>query len=141
LHEGHSEHAIRMRFFSLVKHLARDVLIRLCNLDYDREMALVAVHRDGGRPHIIGVSRYYLDPETGVAEFAVIVGESWQGRGLGWHLMERLIAIARQQSVRRLIGVVLRENQAMIKMAQELGFQVETSPDPTVVEVVLDLQK
>src|SRR5262249_32944576 len=107
LHAGLSEHTIRMRFFSMVKTLSHDSLIRLCHLDYDREMALAAVQRDEQGPHIRGVSRYYLDPETGVAEFAVLVGDPWQGKGLGWHLMERLIAIARQRGVRRLVGVIL----------------------------------
>src|SRR5262249_12927855 len=79
LHASCSERTIRMRFFSLVKTLSRDSLIRLCHLDYDREMALVAVHRDDAGPHIVGVSRYYLDPETGEAEFAVVVGDAWQG--------------------------------------------------------------
>ena len=65
LHAGHSEHTIRMRFFSMVKTLSRDSLIRLCHLDYDREMALTAVLRENGEPRLLGVSRYYLHPETG----------------------------------------------------------------------------
>ena len=65
LHADHSEHTIRMRFFSLVKTLSRDSLIRLCHLDYDREMALVAVRRDDGGSHMLGVSRYYLEPGDG----------------------------------------------------------------------------
>src|SRR5205823_6141080 len=64
LHGRHSEHTIRMRFFSLVKTLSRDSLIRLCHLDYDREMALAAVLTHDGQPMILGVSRYYLQPET-----------------------------------------------------------------------------
>jgi acetyltransferase len=138
LHESHSEHTIRMRFFSLVKTLSRDSLIRLCHLDYDREMALVAVqrHEDGSR--ILGVSRYYLDPETGTAEFAVVVGDVWQGQGLGWHLMQRLIDVARQRGVKQLIGLVLRENRPMLQMVQELGFTVRPSEEDSAVEVVLD---
>ncbi len=66
LHAGHSEHTIRMRFFSMVKTLSRDSLIRLCHLDYDREMALAAVRGEGRARQILGVSRYYLNPETGI---------------------------------------------------------------------------
>src|SRR5439155_981339 len=62
LHAGHSEHTIRMRFFALVKALSRDSLIRLCHLDYDREMALVAVQGQGEDARVLGVSRYYLHP-------------------------------------------------------------------------------
>src|SRR5262249_24228230 len=91
LHAGHSERTIRMRFFSMVKSLSRDSLIRLCHLDYDRELALAAEYHDAdGKPHFAGVSRYYLHPETAAAEFAVVVQDPWQGRGLGWHLMQRL---------------------------------------------------
>src|SRR5262249_16676674 len=116
LHAGFSERTIRMRFFSLVKTLSRDSLIRLCHLDSDREIGLGAEQRDEcGNPHILGVSRYYLNPETGTAEFAVVVGDAWQGLGLGWHLMQRLIEIARQCGVKRLEGAVLRENTAMLQ--------------------------
>jgi acetyltransferase len=140
LHASCSERTIRMRFFSLVKTLSRDSLIRLCHLDYDREMALVAEQRDGdGKPHILGVSRYYLTPETGTAEFAVVVGDAWQGLGLGWHLMQRLIDIARERRVKRLVGPVLRENTTMLQMMQELGFTIQATDENSVVEAVLDL--
>src|SRR5262249_61917365 len=101
---------IRMRFFSLVKTLSRDSLIRLCHLDYDREMALVAVYRDDAGPHIVGVSRYYLDPETGDAEFAVVVGDAWQGKGLGWPLMGRRLAVATKPGIHRMTGTSTRES-------------------------------
>jgi acetyltransferase len=138
-HEGHSEHTLRMRFFGLVKTLSRDRLIRLCHLDYDREMALVAVARIDGRPHILGVSRYYLEPGTGAAEFAVVVGDAWQGRGLGWHLMERLIAVARERGVKRLVGYVLRENDTMLQLVRELGFEIGPSEEDSAALAVLDL--
>jgi acetyltransferase len=140
LHASFSEHTIRMRFFSLVKTLSRDSLIRLCHLDYDREMALVAQQRDGdGKPHLFGVSRYYLTPESGSAEFAVVVGDAWQGLGLGWHLMQRLIDIARQRGVKRLVGQVLRENTTMLELTQELGFTIQPTDENAVVEAILDL--
>jgi acetyltransferase len=138
-HEGHSEHTIRMRFFSMVKRLSRDSLIRLCHLDYDREMALAAVLREGERFHIVGVSRYFLDVESGDAEFAIVVGDKWQGHGLGYHLMERLIDVARQRGVKRLIGVVLSENETMLRLMHELGFRIQPSTETSAVEVVLEL--
>src|SRR5207302_7471354 len=94
LHASHSEHTIRMRFFSMVKTLSRDSLIRLCHLDYAREMALVAERKgDDGQPEIIGVSRYYMNPQTRWAEFAVVVSDAYQGQGLGQHLVERLVVV------------------------------------------------
>jgi acetyltransferase len=140
LHAGHSDRTIRMRFFGMVRMLSRDSLIRLCHLDYDREMALAAVHRDAdGKPQITAVSRYYLRPETGKAEFAVVVGDAWQRQGLGSHLMQRLIAIAREQGVKRLCGSILRENDPMIAMVKKLGFTVQPTKDDQVVEAVMDL--
>jgi acetyltransferase len=139
LFETFSEHTIRMRFFAMIKRLTHESLIRLCHLDYEREMALVAVEHASDGPRALGVSRYYLNPETGDAEFAVAVGDPWQQRGLGYHLMRRLMDVARQNSVRRLVGLVLRENTGMLRLVQGLGFRVGPSDDPTVVESVLDL--
>jgi acetyltransferase len=102
-------------------------------------MALVAVREDATGPHILGVSRYSCDPETGAAEFAVVVSDPNQGRGLGHHLMERLIAVARDRGVKRLTGLVLSDNQPMLDLLQNLGFSTVPIPDPTTVEAVLDL--
>jgi acetyltransferase len=139
-HRALSEQSIRMRFFSMVKALSRDNLVRLCHLDYAREMALVAQRQDAaGNPEIIGVSRYYMNPQTGDAEFAVIVRDAYQGQGLGQHLMERLIAVARERGVSRLVGFVLRENAGMLALAKALGF-CEGKGDRETIEVVLDLK-
>src|SRR5262249_16925160 len=121
LHARHSENTIRMRFFALVKTLARDSLIRLCHLDYDREMALAALVKVAGREMGVGVAGYYLRPETGSAEFALVVSDSHQRHGLGSLLMGRLIAIARERGVRRLVGQVLRENRPMLSLCARLG--------------------
>jgi acetyltransferase len=140
-HDRHSEHTIRMRFFSMVKSLSRVSLIRLCHLDYNREIALVALRHDGQpAAEILGVSRYYLDPQTSAAEFALTVGDAWQGHGLGYHLLQSLIEVARQKGVRRLVGWILQENAAMLKLTGELGFRVVPGSEVAVVEVALDLQ-
>jgi acetyltransferase len=134
-----SEQSIRRRFFGMVKYLSRDRLIRLCHLDYNREMALVAVQESAIGPHILGVSRYSCEPETGAAEFAVVVSDPNQGRGLGHQLMERLIAVARDRGVKRLTGLVLGENTPMLDLLGHLGFKTASAEDPTMVEAVLDL--
>jgi acetyltransferase len=138
-HAGLSAHTIRMRFFSMVKTLSRDSLIRLCHLDYTRELALVAIWREEDGEHFAGVSRYYLHPESATAEFALIVGDTWQRQGLGRHLMGRLMAVARERGVRRLKGLVLRENDAMLTLMKGLHFKPEDSPDPDIVVVSKDL--
>jgi acetyltransferase len=140
LHGSHSEHTLRMRFFSLVKTLSRESLIRLCHLDYDREMALVAVQGRGKEAKILGVSRYYLTPETGEAEFALVVRDACQRQGLGRHLMERLIAIAKERGVHRLVGLVLRENGPMLALTAALGFSAPESVEENVVRVTRALR-
>jgi acetyltransferase len=102
-------------------------------------MALAAVWRDDKGPHIVGVSRYYAEPETRRAEFAVVVKDGWQGRGLGWRLMQRLIGVARERGVRRLVGQVLRENEGMLGLAKDLGFVARPTAEDGVIEVELDL--
>ncbi len=139
MHGRHSEHTIRMRYFSLVKTLSRDSLIRLCHLDYDREMALAAVQTDDTTETMLGVSRYYLHPETGDAEFALIVSDAHQQLGLGRHLLQRLIEIARERGVKRLVGLVLSENAPMLALTASLGFTPPVSVEENVVKVVMDL--
>jgi acetyltransferase len=139
LHSRHSEHTILMRFFGLVKSLSRDGLTRLCRLDFSRDMALVAVHERNGAPRILGVSRYYLDPHAGEAEFALVVSDAWQRQGLGRRLLGRLVAIARERGVGRLFGLVLRENAPMLALTKSLGFGPPQTVDRGVVRVSMDL--
>lgn len=139
-HAGHSPHTIRMRYFSMVKTLSRSSLIRLCHLDYDRAIALTALVREHGKDRLCGVSRFFLDPESREAEFAVIVSDPWQGKGLGWHLMQRLIVVARDKGVKALYGDVLRENANMLQLVEQLGFSQHESDDPNVVQVRLPLE-
>jgi acetyltransferase len=140
LHEGHSEYTIRMRFFGMVRHLSRASLIRLCHLDYDREMALGAILQGAdGRPHIIGVSRYHVHPDTNEAEFAVVVTDAWQGKGIGSLLMRRLTELARKRGAKRLYGDVLRENENMLQLMHALGFTIQPTEDAAVVQAVMEL--
>jgi acetyltransferase len=140
LHAHHSADTIHLRFFGLVKTLSREMLTRLCRLDPQREVALAALHQEPeGRPHIIGVSRYHLTPETGEAEFAIVVTDAWQGKGVGYHLMQRLEEVARQRGAKRLIGDVLRENARMRQLMGALGFTMQSTNDPAVMRVVKGL--
>jgi acetyltransferase len=102
-------------------------------------MALVAVDRHEGRPRILASARYYLEPETQKAEYAVVVSDPVQGHGLGRYLMERLVAVARERGVRRLFGPVLSENNTMLSLVRSLGFQVEPTSSPDTVLSRLDL--
>jgi acetyltransferase len=131
----------RMRFQSGLRGLTPAMLARFTQIDYDREMALIAVRREAdGRERQVGVCRYATLPDGATCEFAVVVGDDWQGRGLGRRMMERLIAIARERGLKSMIGYVLSDNTGMLEMCTRLGFAIQREPDdPLTRRVVLDL--
>ena len=122
---------LRLRFFTPVHGLTHAVAVRLSQLDYDREMALLAKH-DGAA---VGVAHFFADPDNRRAEYAIAVRSDWKGRGVGYLLMQSLIATAGNRGIGELFGEVLRENQPMLRMCRELGFT--TAPDPLDAAVTL----
>jgi len=138
-----SEQTRYFRFFYRLHQLTPAMLARFTQVDYDREMALLALTADPGSPtgqKIVGVSRYIANYDGESAEFAVVVTDSWQGRGIGRMLMERLIACAKRRGLKRLEGAVLRANRGMLKFCEQLGFEVhENADDSEQVTVVLPL--
>ena len=127
-----SREDLRLRFFTTVAGLTHTVAARLSQLDYDRELGLLA-ERDGVA---LGVAHFFADPDKLRAEYAVAVRSDWKGRGLGFALMTRLIEIARQRGIGKLTGEVLLENEPMLQMCRELGFGITRKPtDPSIVLV------
>ncbi|MGE0517154.1 MAG: GNAT family N-acetyltransferase, partial [Hyphomicrobiaceae bacterium] len=123
----------RMRFFSPVKGLAHKYLARLTQIDYAREMAFVAIDTNG---KLLGVARFIADPDYTSGEYGVIVRSDLKGRGLGWHLMQHLIAYARSEGLQELYGDVLAENVTMLQMCSELGFEISAIADDLTVRRV-----
>jgi len=116
---------------------AEGLLRRLTRITPSCEAALIALEAD--RDELIGVARYSADT-NGVAEVAVVVTDDWQRKGVGSALMNRLIGIARQRGVRRLISLDPNSNQIMQHFAQKLGFRSQTVPDdPTMICYTLPL--
>jgi acetyltransferase len=129
---------LRLRFFTPIRGLPHALAARLSQIDYDREMAIIARLAADGTA--LGVARFAADPDNRRAEFAVALRSDWKGRGLGYLLMQRIIAIARQRGIAEIIGDVLHENQPMLKLARALGFAPTAHPeDPELVRVVLPL--
>ena len=123
---------LRLRFFTPVRALSHTLAARLSQLDYDREMALLAEF-DGTA---VGVARFSADPDKFRAEYAIAVRSDWKGRGVGYLLMTRIIGIARQRGIGELVGEVLRENEPMLNMCGELGFSIAADPnDPAIMLV------
>jgi len=118
----------RLRFFAPMKQLSHELAARLSQIDYDREVAIVA--RPVREPHVIwGVARFAADPDVERAEYAVAVRSDVKGHGLGYLLMTKLIEAAQSRGLEELFGNVLRENEPMLKMCRELGFTISAHPD------------
>lgn len=119
------------RFMEELKELSRDLLVRFTQLDYDRELALIAVLEAGGdKPETeIGVARYVRNPDGRTCEFALVVADAWQGKGIGTRLMQDLMQAAAARGFRELEGEVLTDNNNMLQLMQDLGFSVEAVPD------------
>jgi acetyltransferase len=111
-----------LRFHAPVRELTVERLVRYTQIDYDREMAFVAVDASGAQEELRGISRYTRNPDGVSAEFGVIVEDAWQGRGLGHVLMQALEDTARARGLTQLIGLVLRDNEAMGQLMQQRGY-------------------
>jgi acetyltransferase len=116
-------------------------LRRLTEIDYAREMALIAtVAADDGSEQEIGVARYVHESEGDSAEFAIVIGDAWQRRGLGATLLASLIAAAKDAGIGTLNGLTLSTNLAMLRLAKKLGFALRYQPrDATLMQVTLEL--
>ncbi len=136
-HETLSERTVYFRYLEslqLTQRVAHERLTRICHVDYDRVIALVAERKDPatGLPEIIGVGRLERIPNTPDAEFAVVISDAAQGKGLGRHMMERLIEVARSEGIRKLSAEVHPENTAMLELCRKLGFRIDLElGDPT----------
>jgi acetyltransferase len=142
-HEGLSERSVYLRYFGPLKlqqRVAHSRLLRICFNDYDREIALVAERSLGkGRYEILGVGRMSKVHASGTAEFAVVVIDQWQNKGLGTELTKQLIDIARHEKLSRLIAYTLLENKEMQHMCKKLGFEVHPSSEDAECSIVMNL--
>ncbi len=128
---------IRRRFFAAVRDLTPAMLARFTRLDYDRDMAFIAVRERTGET--VGVARLVREDDPTVGEFAVVVQPDVKGRGLGTHLMQRLLDWAWAHGMRLVVGEILAENTPMLDLARHLGFRLHHVPeDPGVVAAVLE---
>jgi acetyltransferase len=128
------------RFHAQVRELTLERLVRYTQIDYDREMAFVAIDTSGEHEEIRGISRYTRNPDGVSAEFGVIVEDAWQGRGLGHLLMQALEDTARARGLTQLIGLVLRENEEMGLLMQRRGYGPHRdAEDPGVMRFIKPL--
>ena len=158
---GLSEQSRYFRFVSALAELTPRMLVRYTQIDYDRELALIAVvgpgepggeagGEPGGEPggatqspgdeRIVGVARYLLNPDGETCEFATAIADDWQGQGVGSTLMRSIVDSARGKGLRRIEGYVLANNAKMLGLMSRLGFAIETwRDDPSLKLVTMDL--
>ena len=129
------------RFMNTMRELPPAMVVRLTQIDYDREMAFVATVTEDGQETEIGVCRYAVNPDGESCEFAVVVADDWQHRGLARRLMGVLIETARNRGLVYMNGVFLANNDRMLRFVQSLGFVLSSDPDDSTVKLgVLPLQ-
>jgi len=131
-----SPEAKRFRFMGTVSELSEEMLARFTQIDYRREMALIAVVGEGDAARQHGVARYTINPDNTSCEFAIVVSDELRGQGIGTRLMKGLFAAARDHRLTKIEGAVLRENTAMLKLMEELGFTISPDPDDRDVMTV-----
>jgi acetyltransferase len=132
----------RMRFFGTMRSLPRSQLARFTQIDYDREMALVAIERNSdGIERSLGEVRAVTDPDNIVADFAIVVRSELKGKGLGRLLLEGMIDYLRGRGTAELRGETMTGNLRMIHLAQDLKFEVKTGTDIGTVDLRLPLHE
>ena len=136
-----SNEAKYFRFMNSFHELSQEMLVRFTQIDYHNEMALIAVKTDNQGEEQIGVARYSINVDKTSCEFALVVSDKWQSRGIAHHLMKDLMEIARDRNLDTMEGQVLRENSKMLELVASLGFQVRNDEeDNTIKQVEARLQ-
>jgi acetyltransferase len=127
-HKTVSDQSVHFRYFgavSLRQRTLHERLRRHCAIDHSREFALVAEWKNATGAHqILGVARLFKEPARDEAEFAILITDSWQGKGLGTHLLRLLVRVGRESHLRRIIGRILADNTAMLCVSRKLGFSL-----------------
>jgi acetyltransferase len=131
-----SPEARYFRFMQTIEELTPEMLVRFTQLDYSREMALIAVIRENNRRVQLGVARYMTNPDGRSCEFAIAVSDRRSRMGIGSQLMEAMMEAARSQGIHVIEGEVLADNQRMLSLMKGLGFAVRPSPDDPGLRIV-----
>jgi acetyltransferase len=137
-----SEQSRFLRFMFGLQDLTPAMLSKFTQIDYDRELALIVVVAGDqpGSERQIGVARYITLPDEETCEFAIVVSDEWQGKGVARQLFQRLIEVARERRLRLMTGITLRENTRMLDLARSLGFATRADKDePELVRMTLAL--
>ena len=143
-HETLSERSVYLRYFHLMnleQRTTHERLTRICFIDYDREMALVAEWRnpESGEGEILGVGRMTKVQGTSEGEVAVLVSDKWQGKGLGRELLARALTVAGDEKLTKLTADILPDNREIMRICEKLGFSLKHSLEDEVVRAEYQL--
>jgi acetyltransferase len=130
--QSFSEESIRYRFFQIIKDTPHEVRVRYCNVDYDRELGIVAEMTEERRRKILGVVRLIIEPDGKAGEIAFIVADPWQGLGLGSKMLDFMIEICKDKKLETVYGIMLPDNYRAINLMKKMGFTVERIDADTV---------
>jgi acetyltransferase len=120
-----SRESLYFRFFGYVPKLDHQFMIRFTQIDYDREMAIIALVEEEGQEEMIGVVRIVADPWGEAAEYAIIIADHWQGQSLGSQMTDYIIEIARDMRLKRIYASALATNKGMLRLFDRKGFTLE----------------
>ena len=136
-----SQETVRFRFFRIIKETPHEMRTRYCNIDYDREIGVVAEIKEKGKRRLIGVTRIIITPgRSDEAEFALVVSDKWHRLGLGSEFIDYTIEVAKDKKLKKIYGVVLKDNTPMISLCREKKFKI-TDGDPGEYNIEYDLFK
>ena len=141
-HEKLSEESVYLRYFRAFKldhRVEHERLTRICYVDYDRDIVLVVEWTDPatGAQEIVAVGRLTRLPNPTEAEFAMLVRDDFQGRGIGTHLLRNLLAFGKDEGIERVVAWMLPENRGMIEISEKLGFKLSREED--MVKAVMEV--
>ena len=140
LYESLSPRSIYMRFFTPLRSFQNSMLVRFTQIDYDREIALVAIQEIEGEEKMLGVARVIIDIKQNHGEFAVIVSDACHGKGIGAELLSQCLSIAKERGIESVMGVVLTENTQMLALGRKLGFKIARVPCTSEYELTINFK-
>lgn len=133
-----SEETMRFRFFQVIREISHETLARYCNIDYDREMTIIAERTENDEKMMIGMVRSVVEPDGVRGEIAVVVGDPWQNLGLGSCMLDYIIEISEDMGLETIFGEILKENYRMMHICNTRGFEIKRVDDETYL-ATLDL--
>jgi acetyltransferase len=135
-----SEESIRYRFFQMLKDTPHEVRVRYCNIDYDRESAIVAEIIEKGKKKLLGVGRLVLESDGKNGEIAFIVSDCYQGLGLGTKMVDYVLDLAKGKGVESVYAIMLPDNYRALSLTKKMGFKIDYLSDGTI-KANLNLQE